>query len=66
MHLVNLHQESNWTPRDGWVKSLYLPLHIIMGWLVTTLAAVSITYRACATRTRVSGSEGGKGDIFAE
>ena len=41
--LVNLHQETYWTPRDGWVKSLYLPVHILMGWVVTTLAAVSIS-----------------------
>ena len=41
--LVNLHQETYWTPRDGLVKSVYLPLHILVGWVVTTLAAVSIT-----------------------
>tara|TARA_R110002073_G_scaffold37866_4_gene109336 strand:- start:238756 stop:239541 length:786 start_codon:yes stop_codon:yes gene_type:complete len=41
--LVNLHQESYWTPKDGWVKRLYLPFHILAGWVVTTLAAVSVT-----------------------
>ncbi|MDF1870777.1 MAG: hypothetical protein P1U30_10330 [Phycisphaerales bacterium] len=41
--LVNLHQESYWTPKDSWVKSFYLPFHILAGWVVTTLAAVSVT-----------------------
>tara|TARA_R110002072_G_scaffold99853_2_gene219677 strand:- start:526 stop:2103 length:1578 start_codon:yes stop_codon:yes gene_type:complete len=41
--LVNLHQESYWTPKDSWVKSFYLPFHILGGWVVTTLAAVSVT-----------------------
>ncbi|MBL4697662.1 MAG: hypothetical protein JKX70_02395 [Phycisphaerales bacterium] len=41
--LVNLHQETYWTPKDSWVKSVYLPVHILMGWIVTTLAAVSVT-----------------------
>ena len=41
--LVNLHQESYWTPKDGIIKRLYLPLHIIAGWIVTTMAALSFT-----------------------
>ena len=41
--LVNLHQESYWTPKDGLVKKLYLPFHILAGWVITTLAAVSVT-----------------------
>jgi len=41
--LVNLHQETYWTPKHWFVKSVYLPFHIISGWVVTTLAAVSFT-----------------------
>ena len=41
--LVDLHQEKYWTPKDGLVKKLYLPIHILAGWVVTTLAAVSVT-----------------------
>ncbi|MEM9374161.1 MAG: hypothetical protein AAGA55_11005 [Planctomycetota bacterium] len=41
--LVNLHQETYWTPSNWFVKSVYLPFHIISGWVVTTLAAVSFT-----------------------
>ncbi len=41
--LVNLHQETYWTPSHWLVKSVYLPFHIISGWVVTTLAAVSFT-----------------------
>ncbi len=41
--LVNLHQETYWTPSHWAVKRIYLPIHILMGWIVTTLAAVSVT-----------------------
>ncbi len=41
--LVNLNQEAYWTPRTWWVKRVYLPLHILGGWVVTTLFAVSFT-----------------------
>ncbi|MCH7792713.1 MAG: hypothetical protein IID31_10595, partial [Planctomycetes bacterium] len=34
--LVNLHQDQYWTPRTWWVKRLYLPFHVISGWVVTT------------------------------
>lgn len=41
--IVDFHQETYWTPKDGPVRSLYLPLHIIMGWVVTSLFVVSFT-----------------------
>jgi len=41
--LVNLHQETYWTPKHWAVKRVYLPFHILAGWIVTTLAAVSVT-----------------------
>ncbi|MGJ8636855.1 MAG: hypothetical protein ACSHX5_08430 [Phycisphaerales bacterium] len=41
--LVDLHQETYWTPKHWLVKRVYLPFHILSGWVVTTLAAVSVT-----------------------
>ena len=47
--LVDFHQEEYWTPRSGptawrWiVKQIYLPFHIIMGWVIATLFAASFT-----------------------
>ena len=44
---VNLHQENYWLPdastRDGWWFRLYLWLHIALGWVFSTLAALSLT-----------------------
>jgi len=48
--LVSFHQEDHWTPASGpflswnWlVKNLFLPLHIIMGWVLATLFVASFT-----------------------
>ena len=41
--LVNLHQETHWTPQ-ALARQVGLPAaHIIAGWVITTLAAVSFT-----------------------
>ena len=48
--LVSFHQEEYWTPRSGpigsgrwWAKSVYLPFHIISGWVIATLFVASFT-----------------------
>jgi len=48
--LVDFHQEEYWTPGSGprwswawFVKTVYLPFHIISGWIVATLFAASFT-----------------------
>jgi hypothetical protein len=41
--IVDFHQETYWTPKDGLVRWLYLPVHIMMGWVITTLFVVSFT-----------------------
>lgn len=41
--IVDFHQDTYWTPRDNWVRWLYLPLHILAGWGITTLFVVSFT-----------------------
>ncbi len=46
---VDLHQESRWIPDPesgssaGWWARLYLYLHISVGWIITALAAASLT-----------------------
>ncbi|HLC17743.1 MAG TPA: hypothetical protein VJM57_01865, partial [Thermodesulfobacteriota bacterium] len=44
---VNLHQEDYWLPDSnkswGWLFRVYLWLHILSGWVLSTLAAVSVT-----------------------
>ncbi len=48
--LVSFHQEEYWTPSgkgwNGWgwfVKNVYLPFHIVMGWVIATLFVASFT-----------------------
>ncbi|HED54713.1 MAG TPA: hypothetical protein ENJ00_11015 [Phycisphaerales bacterium] len=41
--LVNLHQEPYWVPRTWWVRTIYLPAHILFGWIITTMFAVSFS-----------------------
>lgn len=46
--LMNFHQEGYWMPSStgawGWfVKNVYLPLHISLGWIIATLFVASFT-----------------------
>jgi hypothetical protein len=41
--IADFHQETYWTPKDGWRRSFYLPFQITVGWVITSLFVVSFT-----------------------
>ena len=40
--ILDLQQESSWMPKDGWYR-FYMWLHIIAGWVLTTIAVAGFT-----------------------